>query len=117
MHPPYWRQIVYNDDPRCLSNAPTIEAFQEQFGAVLANCKTVLTPDGVISILMGNYSHAGRIMPLTYYTMEVAIAEGLWPCCTEIVRLQYRNSSSQKTYRSSFIPGVHDTCMVFRQDR
>ncbi len=33
--------------------------------------------------------------------------------CTEIARFQHGNTSSRNTYRSSFIPGLHDICMVF----
>lgn len=117
LHPPYWRQIVYSDDPRCLSNAPTLAAFVERIGDVLAACDTALADDGRIAVLMGNYSERGRYQPLTYLTMLRAMQLGFWPACTEIVRLQYRNTSSQKVYASSFIPGVHDTCLVLQRDR
>lgn len=113
LHPPYWQQIKYNDDPRCLSNAPSLEAFSEQLGDMLDCCSSVLASQGKIAVLMGNYTQRGRYLPLTTITMQEAIRRGLWPACTEIIRLQYRNSSSNKIYRSSFIPGVHDTCMVF----
>ena len=35
MHPPYWKMIRYNDDPRCLSNAESLEAFLDQ---LLSTC-------------------------------------------------------------------------------
>jgi DNA modification methylase len=113
LHPPYWRQIVYSDDERCLSTAPTLADFIYRLRGVLRKCRSVLSDDGKIAVLMGNYSDHGRFMPLVHYTMKAALDEGLWPACTDIVRLQYHNSSSRKTYRSSFIPGVHDTCLVF----
>lgn len=103
LHPPYWRQIVYNDDPRCLSNAATIEDFLTRLGAVLTSCRSVLAEDGKIAVLMGNYSDKGRLMPLTYLTMLQAMKHGLWPACTDIVRLQYNNTSSRKVW--------HCTCM------
>lgn len=112
-HPPYWRMINYGDDPRCMSNAPTLNTFIKQMGDLIDCCASVLSPNGKIAVLMGNYSEHGRYLPLTYLTMQEAMRRGLWPACTEIVRLQYRNTSSKKTYSSSFIPGVHDTCMVF----
>ena len=43
--------------------------------------------------------------------------QGLRMAATEIIRLQYGNTSSQRTYRSSFIPGLHDQCLVFEVDR
>ncbi len=117
LHPPYWRQIRYSDDPRCLSNAPSLRAFLERMRAVIRNCRDVLTPKGKIAILMGDYCDRGRRqIPLTHLTMHVAMSEGLWPTCTNIIRLQYGNRSSAKTYNSSFIPGLHDVCMVLERD-
>ena len=115
MHPPYWRMIKYNDDPRCLSNAPTLDAFLNRMQLVLRNSRNVLTLNGVIAVLIGGYSDQGQYQPLPQLLVERAIREGLWPACTEIIRLQHGNTSSKKTYRSSFIPGLHDTCLVFRK--
>ena len=113
MHPPYWRMIRYNDDPRCLSNAPTLTAFLDQLQQVLRLSKQVLTPHGKIAVLIGGYSDRGRYQPLAALTVEVALREGLWPSCTEIIRFQHGNTSATRRYRSSFIPGLHDTCLVF----
>ncbi|MAT70102.1 MAG: hypothetical protein CMJ58_11345 [Planctomycetaceae bacterium] len=113
MHPPYWRMIRYNDDPRCLSKAPSLEAFLTRMQLVLRLCRSVLKPDGKIAVLIGGYSDRGRYQPLPQLLVERAIRERLWPAATEIIRLQYGNTSSSKRYRSSFIPGLHDTCLVF----
>ncbi len=113
MHPPYWRMIRYNDDPRCLSNAPTLDAFLTRMQLVLRNCQGVLDRGGKIVVLIGGYSDRGRYQPLPQLLVERAIRERLWPACTEIIRLQHGNTSSKKRYRSRFIPGLHDTCLVF----
>ncbi len=34
---------------------------------------------------------------------------------TDIIRFSHGASSSRKIYRSSFIPGLHDVCMVFEK--
>ncbi len=115
VHPPYWQMVKYGDDPRCLANAPTLPAFLDRLRSVFRNCMSVLSEGGKLAVLMGNYSHRGRFLPLTYLTMSLALDEGLWPACTDIVRLQHRNHSAQKTYRSSFIPGLHDVCMVLER--
>ena len=80
---------------------------------VLLNCKSVLSQTGKIAVLIGGYSDRGRYQPLPQLLVERATREGLWPACTEIIRLQHGNTSSRKRYRSSFIPGLHDTCLVF----
>ncbi|TXT36760.1 MAG: hypothetical protein FD138_893 [Planctomycetota bacterium] len=50
-----------------------------------------------------------------YHTKRLAFAVGLRQCCTDIIRFSHGASSSRKVYRSSFIPGLHDTCMVFER--
>lgn len=115
MHPPYWKMIRYNEDPGCLSNAPSLEAFLDRMTAVLNNCRSVLKPGGKIAVLIGGYSERGRYQPLAQLLMVRAMEIGLWPAATEIIRLQYGNTSSRRSYRSSFIPGIHDTCMIFSE--
>ena len=118
LHPPYWRMKIYSDDPRCLSNAPTVEDFCDRLERVIANCMTVLSPNGKIAILMGDFydKETRRYQPLTYLTKKVCLELGLWPACTDIIRFQHGNTSSKKQYRSSFIPGLHDTLSVFKRD-
>ena len=117
IHPPYWKMIRYGNDPRCLSNAPTLAEFMARMRRMMRNCRDVLTEHGKLAILIGGFSEKGRYMPLAQLTMSAALKEGLWPACTEIIRLQYGNTSSKKSYDRAFIPGLHDTCMVFEAAR
>lgn len=116
LHPPYWRMIRYSRDPRCLSNAPTVEEFLDRLQQVIRNCHGVLAPGGKLALLIGGYTDRGRYMPLPHLALQRAVEEGLWPACTEIIRLQHGSTGSRKSYRSSFIPGLHDNCLVFRSD-
>jgi hypothetical protein len=113
LHPPYWRQIVYNDDPRCLSQAPTVDAFFRRMRLVLRNCRGVLAPRGKIAVLIGGYSERGVYQPLPQLLVSEAAKEGLRMAGTEIIRFQYGNTSSNRVYKSSFVPGLHDQCLVF----
>jgi hypothetical protein len=115
-HPPYWRQKLYADDPRDLSRAPTIEHFNRRYGQFIRNCKSALKRRGKLAILMGDYSdrEAGYV-PLVYHTKRLAFEAGLRQHCTDIIRFSHGNSSSKKVYRSSFIPGLHDVCMIFEK--
>lgn len=115
-HPPYWRQKRYSNDIRNLSNAPTLEAFLCRYGQFIRNCASVLAPEGKFAILMGDYSDRERgFVPLTYHTKRLAFACGLQQACTDIIRFSHGASSSKKAYRSSFIPGLHDVCMIFEK--
>lgn len=114
LHPPYWRMVRYNDDPRCLSSAAALEDFLQGLGDVLENCRSALEPGGHIAVLIGGYEDRGRHIPLPALTTATAIARGFWPACTDIVRFQHGNTSSGRSYRTSFIPGLHDVCTVFK---
>lgn len=116
IHPPYWRQKVYSNDRRDLSTAPTLGYFVHRYESLIRNCASVLSPGGKLAILMGDYSdREAGFVSLTYWTKRLAFAAGLRQCCTDIVRFSHGASSSHKVYRSSFIPGLHDTCMVFER--
>lgn len=113
IHPPYWRQKKYTDDARDMSNAPTLSYFLYRYEQLIRNCASVLSTGGKLAILMGDYSDQGTFIPLTYFSKLLAFRSGLRQSCTDIIRFSHGASSSKKVYTSSFIPGLHDTCMVF----
>jgi hypothetical protein len=116
IHPPYWRQKLYSDDARCLSRTTTIDAFLERYRLLIANCAGALVPGGKLAILMGDYcDRQAGFVPLVYHTKRLAFDCGLRQCATDIVRFSHGASSSKKVYRSSFIPGLHDVCMIFEK--
>lgn len=116
IHPPYWRMKVYSDDPRDLSQSKTLTQFLERYTRALRNCVQVLTPGGHIAILMGDYSDREEgFVSLTHETKRICFELGLRQACTDIIRFSHGASSAVKTYQSSFIPGLHDMCMIFRK--
>lgn len=115
-HPPYWRQKLYTSDSRDLSRTPTLDAFLERYAAFIENCASILSARGKFAILMGDYSdRQAGFVPLTHHTKQLAFDAGLRQHCTDIIRFSHGASSSRKVYRSSFIPGLHDVCMVFER--
>jgi hypothetical protein len=115
-HPAYWRQKLYADDPRDLSRAPTLADFLRRYGQFIRNCAKALKPNGKLAILMGDFCDREEgFVPLTYHTKRLAFQSGLVQHCTDIIRFSHGASSSRKVYRSSFIPGLHDVCMIFEK--
>ena len=113
-HPPYWQQKLYVCDPRDLSRAPTLELFLERYGVFLQNSASALAQGGKLAILMGDDSdREAGFVPLVYHTKRLAFLAGLRQHCTDIIRFSHGATSSKRVYRSSFIPGLHDVCMVF----
>jgi hypothetical protein len=115
-HPPYFRQKLYAHDPRDLSRSATLEDFLRRYGQFIRNCARALKPEGKLCILMGEYNdRLEGFVPLVYHTKRLAFQTGLRQCCTDIIRFSHGASSSKKVYRSSFIPGLHDVCMIFER--
>jgi len=113
-HPAYWRMKLYADDPRDLSRSPTLGHFLRRYGQFIRNAANALKPNGKLAILMGDYNDREEgFVPLTWHTKRLAFEAGLIQTCTDIIRFSHGASSGKKVYRSSFIPGLHDTCMIF----
>lgn len=116
LHPPYWRQKLYADTPRDLSRTPTLRAFLDGYRLALTHAAHVLRPGGTFAVLMGDYLDRDEgFVPLTYHTKRIAFEIGLRQCATDIIRFSHGASSSRKAYRSAFIPGLHDVCMIFEK--
>ena len=113
LHPPYWRMKHYTDDERDLGNCPEFEDFLNRYEMLLLNCVDALEPGGRLAILMGDYSDRDAgFVPLVYHTQRLCFGLGLKQKHTQIIRFSHGASSSTKTYRSSFIPGLHDVCTL-----
>lgn len=116
-HPPYWRQKLYTTKPGDMSRTNSLESFLDSYGAFIHNCSSLLSDDGKFAILMGDYQdREAGFVSLTYHTKRLAFEAGLRQCGTDIIRFSHGASSSRKVYRSSFIPGLHDVCMIFEKE-
>jgi hypothetical protein len=114
LHPLYWRQKLYTADARDLSRAPTLDTFLTGYRQLIATVAGTLIPGGRLAVLMGDYQDREYgFVPLVFHTKQLAFEVGLRQCCTDIIRFSHGASSSRKVYRSSFIPGLHDVCMIF----
>lgn len=117
LHPPYWKLIVYNNDPRCLSQAPTLDAFFAKLRELFRCCRSALVNGGKIAVLMGDGRERGTYWGLPYRTLQAAEAEGLWLAAPEIVRFCHGATSSKREYGHAFIPLLHEVCWVLEKQR
>ena len=115
LHPPYWRMVRYSNNPQCLSNAPTLAEFDRRLQLVVANCRSVLTERGILAILIGDGKDATGYWGLPFRALWVAARENLWLAAPEIVRFQHGATSSTREYTTSFIPRLHDICLVLKR--
>ncbi len=116
IHPPYWRQKAYTNDPRDLSACTSLDSFLTRYSMLIRESRDSLRVAGKLAILMGDYQDREEgFCPLVYHTKRLAFEAGLRQHCTDIIRFSHGASSSKKVYRSSFIPGLHDVCMIFEK--
>jgi hypothetical protein len=108
----FHRAGEYGDRTR----AATLDVFLRRYGQFIRNCALALKPNGKLAILMGDYQdREAGFVPLTWHTKRLAFAARLRQHGTDIIRFSHGASSSRKTYRSSFIPGLHDVCTIFEK--
>lgn len=118
IHPPYFRQKIYSNSEKCMSQAGSLSSFLSMYQRLLANCAGALNHGGHLAVLMGDYQDRDEgYCPLVYWTKRLAFHAGLRQACTDIIRFSHNASSSRKVYRSKFIPGLHDVCMIFQQPK
>ena len=73
-------------------------------------------PGRDLGVLIGDYKSDGGYLGLPFRTLRVAEEQGLWLAAPEIVRFSHGALSSAKTYRTSFIPRLHDLCLVLKRN-
>ena len=116
IHPPYWRQKLYADDPRDLSRTPTLEAFLDRYRLLIATVPERWSP---AASWPSSWAITATARPVSCRSPTTPSgwpsSAGLRQRCTDIIRFSHGASSSKKVYRSSFIPGLHDVCCVFRK--
>ena len=76
LHPPYHDIIVFSDDPRDLSNAPSLKAFLEQFEQVVGNFAPLLEEGRFLTLVIGDKYAGGEWIPLGFCTMEAVRRQG-----------------------------------------
>ena len=65
---------------------------------------------------MGDWQRPrGRVRAAGLPDQAAGLRSGLRQHCTDIIRFSHGSSSSKKVYRTSFIPILHDVCMVFER--
>lgn len=70
LHPPYHNIIQFDDDPRNLCNAPSVERFLELLGRVVDNTGRLLEDGRYLAVVIGDRYSKGEWIPLGFHSME-----------------------------------------------
>jgi hypothetical protein len=110
-HPPYHDMKIYSDDPRDLSRAGSLAAFEVLLREGFWRFFELLAPGGRLAILIGDMRRRGRYEPLTTDVARLnrQRIEAI------IVKVQHNVSSNKTRYGGSFVPILHETLTIFRK--
>lgn len=70
LHPPYHDIIRFSDDPRCLSNAATVEGFVQGFTNIAERITPVIRKGGHACVVIGDKYSRGEWIPLGFLLMN-----------------------------------------------
>ena len=70
MHPPYFDIIKFSNDPRDLSNAPSVDKFLEMMSIIVDNASSVLEKGRYFILVIGDKYSKGEWIPLGFLTMN-----------------------------------------------
>jgi len=70
MHPPYFDIIKFSNDPRDLSNAPSVDKFLEMMRTIVDNASCVLEKGRHFILVIGDKYSKGEWIPLGFLTMN-----------------------------------------------
>ncbi|MCK4784017.1 MAG: hypothetical protein KAV87_09720 [Desulfobacteraceae bacterium] len=76
MHPPYFDIIKFSNNPRDLSNAPSIDKFLEMMNSIVDNASSVLEKGRYLTLVIGDKYSKGEWIPLGFLTMNEIINRG-----------------------------------------
>ncbi|MBR5076678.1 MAG: hypothetical protein IKX28_06725 [Bacteroidales bacterium] len=69
-HPPYFDIIKFTQDPRDLSNCPTLETFMNKFTQAIGNGLHYLERNKYFAIVGGDIYKQSEVIPLAFYMMD-----------------------------------------------
>lgn len=125
LHPPYHDIIRFSDDPRDLSNAPTLDAFLAGLRCAAAHAVALLRPGRFFALVIGDTYRAGTWQPLGFETMQVCRALGLQLKAINVKSIQGNergkgrraNLWKYRALKEGFYLFKHEYVMVFRKPR
>ena len=75
MHPPYFDIIKFSDDPRDLSNTPSVDKFLETMNKIVYNASAVLEKGRYFALVIGDKYSKGEWIPLGFLTMNEILSK------------------------------------------
>ena len=75
-HPPYWDIIKFSDNKADLSNSESLNAFLDNFGAVIDNSLQYLDKKRYFAVVIGDKYANSQVVPLGFECMNLCTSKG-----------------------------------------
>ncbi|MHB1004862.1 MAG: DNA methyltransferase [Chloroflexota bacterium] len=123
LHPPYFDIIRFGEDPRDLSNAPTLDTFLAGFRGAVANAYALLRPRRFLALVIGDIYDHSDLVPLGFACMQVCREVGFRLRAINVKDIQGNERGKGKNenlwrYRAlkqGFYIFKHEYVMIFRK--
>jgi len=122
MHPPYFDIIKFSNNPRDLSNAPSVNKFLEMMNTIVDNASAVLEKGRYFILVIGDKYSRSEWMPLGFLTMNEVLQKGF--LLKSIIVKNFEETSGKRNqkelwrYRAlvgGFYIFKHEYIFVFRK--
>ena len=114
MHPPYWDIIRYEKHPGDLSSFDDYSEFLEALKTCMLNCRSALSDNGRLAVLVGDIRRRGRYYPLG--SDVAAMAPLVGELRSVIIKAQHHCTSDGRSYTRMEDPPIkHETCLIFKR--
>jgi hypothetical protein len=114
-HPPYWNIIRYSENRFDLSNAGSLDEFEDMLNLCVERLSQVVKRGGIMAVLIGDKRKSGQYYPLF---RTLLMNEKIGQLKAIIIKIQHHCKSDQTIYecRNPFmIPIKHEYCLVFQK--
>lgn len=97
MHPPYFDIIKFSDDPRDISNTPSVDKFLEIMNIIVDNASAVLEKGRYFTLVIGDKYSKGEWIPLGFLTMNEILSKGFM--LKSIIVKNFEETTSKRNQR------------------
>lgn len=123
LHPPYYNIIPFSNDPRDLSNAPSLEAFLQMFRQVVGNFAELLEENRYLILVMGDYYANGEYVPLAFESLRAVTDTGMFRLKGIVVKniegnrgkIGQENLWNYRALKGGFFIFKHEYVFVFQK--
>lgn len=116
-HIPYWQMVAYGDSSEDLSSLGEVD-FKDKLRRIIAHNYQLLSGGGVYAILVGDWRHGGKIVPLTAMATLIGLNSGFTLYDEAIKLTGEMKGKTLQEYRAAkggYLAQTYDAVLIFKR--